>query len=96
MHAAAAKVVHKKAVRILLKQVCGSSLACADKALSDRLFSMQGECRTLLDGSLLAGNYAVNGGAFFAGTTPCFMVRLRLPTAATTLHDRSHKDQALM
>ncbi|KAL0048014.1 hypothetical protein WJX82_005700 [Trebouxia sp. C0006] len=33
-----------------------------------------GECRTMLDESLLAGNYAVNGGAFFAGTMPCFMV----------------------
>ncbi len=57
---------------------------------------MQGECRTLLDGSLLAGNYAVNGGAFFAGTMPCFMVCLMLLTAAITLHDRSHEDQALL
>ncbi len=58
--------------------------------------SVQGECRTLLDGSLLAGNCAVNGGAFFAGTTPCFMVGLVLPAAANTLHDRSHKNQALL
>ena len=72
------------------------SLACANKALFDRLFCVQGECRTLLDGSLLAGNFAVNGGAFFAGTTPCFTVRLMLPMAAITLHNRSHKDQALL
>ncbi len=38
----------------------------------------------MLDESLLAGNYAVNGGAFFAGTMPCFMVRLMLPTGAIT------------
>ena len=56
----------------------------AHQALFDRLPCMQGECRTLLDGSLLAGNFAVNGGAIFAGTMPCFMVCLVLPTAAIT------------
>lgn len=35
---------------------------------------LQGDCRVLLDGGKLEGNSAVNGGAFFAGSTPCFKV----------------------
>jgi len=47
----------------------------------------------LLDGSVQAENYSVNGGAVFAGKMPCIMVRLMLLTAAIALHDVSHEDQ---
>lgn len=36
--------------------------------------AMQGECRVLLESSKLQHNTAINGGAFFAASTPCFMV----------------------
>lgn len=35
---------------------------------------MQAECRVLLENSTLRYNTAINGGAFFAASTPCFMV----------------------
>ena len=35
---------------------------------------LQAECRVMLENSSLQHNTAINGGAFFAASTPCFMV----------------------
>ena len=40
---------------------------------------LQGECRVLLEDSMLERNAAVNGAAFFASSIPCFMVTPSLP-----------------
>lgn len=44
---------------------------------------VQGECRVLLENSMLQDNAAVNGAAFFASSMPCFMVSL---LSQSTLH----------
>ena len=58
-----------------MQRICGTCLL-ASASVHVKLVDVQEECRVLLDGSTLEGNYAVNGGALFAGLTPCFMVHM--------------------